>query len=255
MPVRINDIEISDREINVESARHAGSIIERQNRAAVALSVRALLLERAAELGWAATADDTAAVDALIDRLLEREVQLPEPDAAACRRYYDANREAFRSPDQAQVRHILLAAAPGDVQARDRSRRLAETLITQLRADPGRFPELAATHSVCPSRDQGGRLGRIGRGQTVPEFESVVLRLPPGLSPRPLETRYGYHVVLVDAHHPGRSLGYAEVCERIAAYLQEQGWRQAVSQYLQWLAGRAEIKGISLAYPGQALPG
>lgn len=247
MPVHVNDIEISDREINIESAQHDGSIVERQNRAAVALAVRALLLERAAELGLRMSARDPGDDDAVIDALLEREVHTPVLEEAACRRYFEANRESFRGPDYAAVRHILLAAAPADAEGRERARRLGESLIAQLQADPDRFAELAQAHSACPSRDRRGLLGRIRRGQTVPEFESVVLRLPPGLSPRPLETRYGYHVVWIDARELGQPLNYAEVRERIVDYLQEQGWRQAVSHYLQRLAGRARIKGIDLS--------
>ncbi len=253
MPVIVNDIKISDQEINIESARHDGSIVERQNHAAVALTVRALLIDRAAELNLTAASDDESAVDTLIDGLIEREVRMPDLDETGCRRYYDANRESFRDPDFAQVRHILLAAAPDDAEARDRTRQLGETLIVQLQAEPGRFSELAAAHSACPSRDQNGSLGRIGRGQTVPEFESVVLRLPPGLSPRPLETRYGYHVVWVDAQESGQPLDYAQVRERIADYMKDQGWRQAISQYLQWLSGRAKIKGVNLADQTQTL--
>jgi len=113
-------------------------------------------------------------------------------------------------------------------------------LIAELEATPGRFAVLAAQHSACPSRDQSGQLGCIGRGQIVREFEAVVLRLPVGLSPRPLETRYGYHVAHIDAIERGQPLDYAAVHQRIAGYLKEQGWCQIVSQYLQWLSGRAE---------------
>ncbi|MDE2149469.1 MAG: peptidyl-prolyl cis-trans isomerase [Gammaproteobacteria bacterium] len=246
MPVAVNGRRISDREINVESAHHGGSIARRRSRAAVSLAIRELLCQRAEELGVQTRSGGAQAIDAPIDALLEREVQVPALDEDACRRYFDANRDAFRTPDRAEVRHILLAAAPDDPPARERARRQAEALIAQLRSAPERFALLAAQHSACPSRDQGGSLGCIGRGQTVPEFESVVLRLPAGLSPRPLETRYGYHVVLIDAHLPGQPLPYAQVRERIADYLMEQGWRQAVSQYLQWLSSRARIEGIDL---------
>lgn len=253
MPVLVNDIVISDREINIESAHHAGSIAERQSRAAVSLAVRALLLARAIELGLVAAREDASATDAIIDDLLAREVRVPTPDEDACRRYFEANRASLRTPDQAEVRHILLAAAPDDAEARDRARRQGEALITELQADPGRFAALAAQYSACPSRDQGGALGCIGRRQTVPEFESVVLRLPPGLHPRPLETRYGYHVIWVDARTIGTPQDYEQVRATIADYLEEQGWRQAVSQYLQWLATRARIEGVDLSDQTQTL--
>jgi len=84
-------------------------------------------------------------------------------------------------------------------------------LIAELEAIPGQFALLAAQHSAGPPRDQSGQLGRIGRGQTVREFEAGVLRLPVGLSPRPLETRCGYHVAHIDAIERGQPLDYAAV--------------------------------------------
>lgn len=62
------------------------------------------------------------------------------------------------------------------------------------------------------------------------------------MSPRPLETRYGCHVAHIDAIERGQPLDYAAVHQRIADYLKEQGWRQAVSQYLQWLSGTGRAK-------------
>lgn len=246
MPLSVNKVEISDREINIESAFQEGSIEQRQNRAAVALAVREVLLQRARELepdnAQSAEQDD----DALIEALLAREVRIPERDESACRRYYEANPERFRSPSVAAVRHILLAAAPDDIETRDAARQRAEALIAELRDAPGKFAVLARAHSACPSREQGGALGPISRGQTVAEFETVVLRLPVGLAQRALETRYGYHVVWIDERREGEPLPYAAVSERIAQYLHEQAWRRAVSQYIRLLAECQEVEGIDL---------
>ncbi len=246
MPISVDEVEISDRAINIESAFHQGSITERQHRAATALVVRELLRQRLREIDPHGRAPAEPETDALIEALLAREVWVPDHDEAACRRYYAANPERFRSSDAAAVRHILLAAAPADIDARDRARRHAGCLIAELRQAPQLFARLARVHSACPSREHGGSLGRIERGQTVPEFESVVLRLPLGLSPRALETRYGYHVVWVDEHHEGEQIPYTAVRGRIAQYLHEQVWRHAVSQYIRVLAERHEIKGINL---------
>lgn len=246
MPISVNEVEISERAINIESAFHQGSITERQHHAATALVVRELLRQRLQEIdpGSAPTEPET---DALIEALLAREISVPDHDEAACHRYYEANPDRFRSSDVAAVRHILLPAAPADIDARDRVRQHAECLIAEIHQAPQHFAALARAHSACPSREHGGSLGRIERGQTVPEFESVVLRLPLGLSPRPLETRYGYHVVWVDEHHEGAQIPYTAVRERIAQYLHEQVWRHAVSQYIRGLAEYHEIKGIDLS--------
>jgi peptidyl-prolyl cis-trans isomerase C len=95
--------------------------------------------------------------------------------------------------------------------------------------------------------------GLLGRGQTVPEFEDVVLRLEPGLARRPVETRYGFHVVEVVAREGGEPLSYEQVNHLIADYIRERSWRRAVSQYIGQLAADAEIEGVELDVPDSPL--
>ncbi len=243
MSIHVNRIEVSDEAINRESANvETGSIEERHAEAARRLAVRELLRQRAEEIGIA-TEDRP---DEAIEELLAEEVQLPEADEDACQRYFEANRERFRTPEEVELRHILLAAAPDDAHARKEQRDRAESLIETLEASPERFAELAESHSACPSREEGGHLGLVGRGQTVPELEQVFLRLPVDLADRPVETRYGFHVIEVLSRQGGEPLDFESVRSLIADYLTERGWRRAVSQYIQLLAARAEIEGIDL---------
>lgn len=243
--ITVNGVAISARAVNIESAHHEdGSIEERQYQAAVALVIRELLRQRAVALEL--LAEDAAVDDTVIDALLEREVNTPQPDAAACRRYFEQNPERFRAPDQVRLRHILLAAHPEDLEERDRVRQTAEDLIRQIQADPRDFIDLARRHSACPSREQGGELGWIGRGQTVPEFENTVLNLPPGCAARPLESRYGWHVVEVLERQAGQPWSFDAVREQIAGYLADTVQERAMSQYLRVLAGAADIVGVEM---------
>ena len=115
-----------------------------------------------------------------------------------------------------------------------------------MREDGGRFAELALTHSACPSKVQGGALGQISKGQTVPEFERQLFKLPAGLASQPIESRYGGHVVSVDQRLEGKLLPYEIVADSIRGLLQQGVWQKAVSQYLQTLIGAADIVGIRL---------
>lgn len=243
MLVSVNHVVVPKDEINLESGHvEGGTIEERREEAARRLVVRELLRQRAEAAGI--SPNDGA--DGAIDELLAAEVQIPNADDAACRRYFEANRERFRSPEEIEIRHILLAAAPDDPAARVRQRDAAEALLAELRDTPDDFARLATRHSDCPSAEQGGHLGAVGRGQTVPEFEEVVLRLPAGLAERPVETRYGFHIVEVLRRSGGEPLGYDQVHHLIADYLHERAWRRAVSQYIGRLAADAEIKGVEI---------
>lgn len=240
---QVNAVLIPEEEINRESGYVEGGTIEQKRaEAARRLAVRELLRQRAREVGI----ETRDRLDAAIDELLDREVPVPEADEAACRRYFESNRDRLCSPREIAMRHILLAAAPDDAEGRISARGRAEELVAALQAEPDRFDELAAAHSRCPSADRGGHLGIVGRGQTVPELENVVLRLPVGLAERPIETRYGFHVVEVLARSGGEPLAYDDVRLIIADYLRERSWRRAVSQYLQVLIADAEIAGIEL---------
>ena len=120
-------------------------------------------------------------------------------------------------------------------------------MLVQLQADPQRFTELALAHSACPSKEQGGALGQLSKGQTVPEFERQLFRQPQGLVSQPLESRYGFHVVYVDQRIEGLQLPYEAVAQDIRRELYQRVWQKSVAQYLQTLVGAADIQGIQLA--------
>ena len=67
------------------------------------------------------------------------------------------------------------------------------------------------------------------------------------ISSAPVESRFGFHVIALDRRIDGRDLPFEAVRARIAAWLEASAWSRAVSQYVAILAGRAEIRGISLS--------
>ncbi|MGH8557724.1 MAG: peptidylprolyl isomerase [Methylococcales bacterium] len=248
--VSVNDVPISELDIAREMQYHpAGSREQAWLLAARALVVRELLLQQAAikgigettELSDAETRDETR-----IRLLIEQEVETPHPDEIACRIYYKSNPHRFKTPPLIQARHILIPAAPKDLEGRRAAKQLADRILEQLSADLSLFADLAKQHSVCPSKDEGGNLGQISKGQTTPEFERQLFALPEGLATRPVETRYGYHVVDVQHKLEGRPLEYGQAANKIAGYLKERVRRKAVSQYIQYLIGEADIKGIKM---------
>jgi peptidyl-prolyl cis-trans isomerase C len=250
MSIIVNGRTITDDAVHREMQYHpAPSVDQARASAARALAVRELLLHEAERLCVEAVPEDNESVEeARIRCLIEREIRLPEPDEASCRRYYEKNRTEIRVPDVHVVSHILLPAPPDDVAARDRAERLARKLLGELAADPRRFPELAGRYSACPSRERGGHMGPVRHGETVPEFERALVGLDVGqIAPRPVATRYGYHLVLLEAREPGRALEFDEARLLIEDYLRESLFRRALTEYIQTLAARSELRGIDLA--------
>jgi len=252
--IAVNGAVIPHAEIARETQNHpASKPVEAWLAAAKALVVRELLLQEARRLGIAAQPlEDSEGrletdAEAQVRGLVEREVAWPTADEAVCRRYYDNNRARFHSPDLFAVKHILIAAAPGDAAARGDALAKAKEIVAAISRNPDLFAELAAVHSVCPSAEVGGNLGQIGPGQTVPEFEAALPLLPVGhVAPDPVETRYGFHVVLVERRMDGSDLPFEAVHQRIGGWLAERARRSAIRQYIGLLAGRAQIEGIEI---------
>ncbi|SDE25980.1 peptidylprolyl isomerase [Belnapia rosea] len=241
--IRVDGIEIPEAAIGAEMQHHPAASREAAWHAATqSLVVRQLLLAEAGRRGH-----DTEDEEASVDALLAGQVCIPEADEATCRRWFEANRARLRSPDAWHARHILLAADPEDAAARAAAEVAATAIIGELRAKPDRFAALAA-RSACPSREEGGDLGLIEPGTTVPEFEAALRGLRPGeLHPGPVVTRYGCHVVQLLEHEPGRDLPFEAVQGRVAGWLREASFRTAMRQYIQVLAGQARIEGFTLA--------
>ncbi len=242
--IQVNNASISEAAIMAEMQYHpADNKRSAMLKAAESLIIGELLRQRAKTLGLSVKSEaNTAGDDNFLDALIAHEVSIPVASHTECEQYYNLNPQRFQSSPLLEVSHILLAAAPEDDKARVEAKTLAEQLIAQLQqGEP--LAELARQYSACPSKETGGSLGQISRGQTVPEFERQIFSAEPGLLPQPVESRYGYHIVHIARKVPGKLLPFNAVQQKIADYLNEKVRRKAVAQYIHTLIVAAQIEG------------
>jgi peptidyl-prolyl cis-trans isomerase C len=154
--------------------------------------------------------------------------------------------QEFQSGDLVYARHILFQVTPSVSVPEVRAR--AERALSELLAEPDRFAAMARELSNCPSGQQDGNLGQIGRGETVPEFERALFRLgASGILPELVKTRHGFHIVAVDQSIPGETLPFEAARDQIAERLKAGVEERALRQYVSILAGQAEVVGADLA--------
>ena len=210
-------------------------------------AVRELLRQRAVALGFLAPeVIDDDEIGAAIERLLSAEVVVPSPTEAECQRYYNTHLKEFWSGDLVHARHILFQVTPSTSVPEIRGR--AERTLSELLAEPDTFAAVARELSNCKSGQQGGNLGQIVRGDTVPEFKQAIFRLGAnGILRHLVKTRHGFHIVAVDRSIPGERLSFEAVRERISERLKGGVEERALRQYVSILAGQAEIVGVELA--------
>lgn len=244
LPARINGVAIC-------GAGEALSADELRQRAC------SELLRQAAQEAGLLAADDVPTSDgvlseaaaAAIEALLERELVLPEPAEAACRRHYAAHQANYSTGERVHARHILFAVTPGvDVVA---LRRRAEMTLLEVRCFDGKasesFAEQAGSQSNCPSGAQGGDLGWLTSTDCAPEFARELFgNAEVGVLPRLVHSRFGLHVVEVLKREPGVDQPFEAVSGAVSMALRQQVYVAALRQYLQLLAGGAAVEGVDL---------
>jgi peptidyl-prolyl cis-trans isomerase D len=138
-------------------------------------------------------------------------------DPGEIQRAYSANQEGYRVPARVKVRHILIEMPkPGpdgkvDQKAVDDARAKAMDVLKQAKATSD-WTELAKKYSGDPgSKDKGGELGWLGKGQTVAEFDKVAFAQNKGQISDPVQTSFGFHIIQTEDKEDAHLKPLAEV--------------------------------------------
>jgi len=158
------------------------------------------------------------------------------------RAYYDSNLESFKKPEQVRASHILIKVDPGADEAKKaEARTKIESLQAKLKNGED-FGAVAKEYSEGPSGPKGGDLGFFGRGQMVKPFEETAFSMKPGQVSGMVETRFGYHLIMVTERTPESTLSYEEAKDRLEQYLKQQKVQEEIAAYVETLKGKAKIE-------------
>ena len=179
------------------------------------------------------------AIRKLLDDQIGDKVAVSEKESKA---YYDNNLESFKKPEQVRASHILIKVDPGAEEAKKaEARTKIESVQAKLKKGED-FGALAKEYSEGPSGPKGGDLGFFGRGQMVKPFEEAAFSMKPGQVSGMVETRFGYHLIMVAERTPESTLSYEEVKDRLEQYLKQQKVQEAIAAYVETLQGKAKIE-------------
>lgn len=146
-------------------------------------------------------------------------------DEAGIRQRYDELVASLQGKKEYRARHILL-----------KDEQEAGTILQALESRP--FGELAKLFSLDENTGlRGGDLGYFLLGTLDEEFESQLTRLEPGTVSRPFQTRYGWHVAILDDVRDATPMPF----EQAAPLIRQQLERQATQAWLDQLVAKAEI--------------
>jgi peptidyl-prolyl cis-trans isomerase D len=188
---------------------------------------------------------------------IENGVQVTQDELQA---YYNQHRDQYRVAEQAKVSHILiktpLAGPDGKVDEKgvaDAQKR-AEDLLKQLKAG-AKFEDLAKKYSEDPgSAKDGGSLGWIGKGRTVPEFEKAAFSLPKGQISDLVKSSYGFHIIRVDDRQDAHMKTLEEVKDQIEPILKQQKAQDVAQKQADDLLQAAKAQGLDAAASSKGIP-
>ncbi len=175
---------------------------------------RRLMAREAARVGL----DEDPAVTRLLRRardlvLLEayatKHVQ-PKLNDAAVRARFERDHAGARGEEEVHARHILVESEAD-----------ALAVIGELKGGAD-FAELAKTRSTGPSGPRGGDLGFFAKGAMVPPFAEAAFALRPGEISGPVKTRFGWHVIKLDARRQAEGPEFGELRDKIRGQIAQE---------------------------------
>lgn len=166
----------------------------------------------------------------LAQHLIRGEIVNREVTDEEVRTRYDEEVAASEGGKEYRARHIL-------VENEDEAR----SLIGEL-DDGADFGSLAEEHSTGPSGEQGGNLGWFQTDQMVPPFGEAVEALEAGqYTSDPVETQFGWHVVLLEDTRAVEPPAF----EDVRAQLRSQMVSERIQQFVADLRQQGEIEIVS----------
>ena len=174
-------------------------------------------------------------------------------DPAELQRAYSANQAAYRIPERVKVRHILIEVPkPGpdgkvDQKAVDEARAKAQDVLKQVKAT-GDWAGLAKKYSADPgSKDKGGELDWLTKGQTVAEFDKVAFAQSKGQISDPVQTSFGFHIIQTEDKEDAHLKPLAEVKPGIEEAIKQEKIKGQMSQAATDAESIAQKQGVDKA--------
>ena len=179
---------------------------------------------------------DTILMNKVFARELRQRDELADKEL---RERYDREKERYRLPERARLREIIVIK-PDDPSKVEAARERANALAAQ--AHTGDFAKLASTSSESGTKDKGGDLGEVARGELLPDLDKAVFNATAGAVIGPIETKSGWHILKVETRLPSEVPAFESVKDRLRKDASEDAWQRDYKAYIDRLRKDAFIQ-------------
>ncbi len=189
---------------------------------------------------------------------------------AEAKKFYNDNINKFKYPDKVRASHILISVNPAEiteiVKSDAKNKNLDEAgikakvneeikareakvnkLLAEVKKDPTQFAKLAKENSDdTASAVKGGDLGFFTSKEMVPEFSKAAFAMKPNtVSDKPVQTQFGYHIIMVTDRAAAGQTPYEKVKNDIKGYLENQKQIEMIDNLTESLKKNAKIEYVN----------
>ena len=209
---------------------------------------------------------------------LAKELGSSSVSDAEAQKFYKENIKKFQHPDRVRASHILISAAPADIEeivkSDSKNKGLSEAdlkakvneemkakeakaqqILAEAKKAPANFGKLAKENSEdTTTAVKGGDLGFFAAKEMVPEFSKAAFSMKPNtVSETVIKTQYGYHIIMVTDRAAASTDPVAKVKNDIKAYMENQKQLDMLDKLTESLKKNAKIEYINPEYSPEAI--
>ncbi len=200
-------------------------------------------------------------------------IKISDADA---QKFYNANAEKFKHPEQVRASHILISSdllqMIKQIKAKDKKissadlntkieklqaeqKEKAESILREVKANPNNFEKIAMQKSDDKvSAERGGELGFFSARDMVPEFTKAAFSMKPNtISENLVKTSYGYHIIKVTDRMETGTIPFVKVKDNIKFMLETQEQIKVLKNLTDGLMKTANISYIDESYDVEKL--
>lgn len=160
----------------------------------------------------------------------------------ALRIEYERQKEKYYAvPEQAQVAEIVLKFDSSDSEARQRAVARVEEIRARIKAGTP-FADLAREASEGTTRERGGELGTVAKGELVEALDAGIFTNPPAEYPAPVLTADSIHLFHVTNRKPAGYKPFSEVKEDLRKRISDELYEKRFTEYMDRLRRDAFVK-------------
>lgn len=181
---------------------------------------------------------ETLITQKVFSRELRNRADLTDPEL---RERYNREKERYRLPERAHLREIVVLKPESAAKLEEARTRANEVAEAARKADTD-FAKLASTMSESASKDKGGDLGEVAKGDLVGELDKAIFNAAPGTILGPIETKSAWFIMKVEQRLPSEVPAFESVKEKLRHDADEETFQRDYKAYIDTLRKDAFIE-------------